>query len=255
LSRLNAITNRAKGTGNMPDNTNSRFTILFALSLAALIWALATVTAQVRFPVGNDAIGYMNEAANLLQGKGLTRVVNETESPDLDFAPTRYQPPGFALAVAGISGLGLSVENAAVGFSRLSWALLPVALLFAMRPILPFAWAAAVTTLVILSPGIYLYGSTINTDVPTLLLVVVATGLMIRGVAERPHVAFLVAAGLIFGLAYALRNSVTAAFVGVLATFISASVLRQMRISSAMRNCAWIFLGSAPFIGLLLLRN
>jgi hypothetical protein len=197
----------------------------------------------------------MLQTTNLLNGRGLTSIVNETESPDLDFATSRYNPPGFALAIAGISSLGVSVENAAIWFSRLSWALLPIALLFAMRPILPFAWAAAVTVLVITSPGIYLYGSTINTDVPTLLLLVLATGLMIRGVAEQPRVAFLLAAGLIMGLAYALRNSVTAVFVGVLASFIGISLLRQMPISSAMRNCSWIFLGSAPFIGLLMLRN
>lgn len=239
----------------MPHDTRSRSTILLAVFLGVLIWALATVAAQVRFPVGNDAIGYMFQATNLLQGNGAASVVNETESPDLDFEPSPYNPPGFALAVAGISGLGLSVEHAAIGFSRLSWALLPVALLFAMRPILPLAWAAAVTALVVASPGIYLYGSTINTDVPTLLLLVMATGLMIRGVAERPRVGFLLAAGLVMGLAYALRNSVTAAFVGMLAAFIGASLLRQIPPSSAMRSCAWIFLGSAPFIGLLLLRN
>lgn len=245
----------AKWIDNMPHEANSRFSILFALSLAVLIWALATVTAQVRFPIGNDAIGYMSEATNLRQGQGLTRVPNETESPDLDFAPTVFQPPGFSLTIAGLSALGLSVENAAFAFSRLSWALLPFALMFAMRPILPFAWAAAVTALAVFSPGIYLYGSTVNTDVPTLLLIVLATGFMIRGVAERPRIALLLSAGIILGLAYALRNSVTAAFAGVVAALIGASLLRLMPVSSAAKNCGWILLGSAPFIGMLLLRN
>lgn len=239
----------------MPHEANTRFSILFALSLAVLIWSLATVTAQVRFPIGNDAIGYMSEATNLQQGRGLTRVANETELPDLDFAPTHYQPPGYALAIAGLSALGLSVENAAFAFSRLSWALLPIALLFAMRPILPFAWAAAVTALVVFSPGMYLYGSTINTDVPTLLLIVLATGLMIRGVGQRPRIALLLSAGILMGLAYALRNSVTAAFAGVVAALIAASLLRLMPVSSAAKNGGWILLGSAPFIGMLLLRN
>ncbi|CAH1087217.1 glycosyltransferase family 39 protein [Candidatus Nitrotoga sp. 1052] len=239
----------------MPHEANSRFSILFALTLAVLIWALATVTAQVRFPIGNDAIGYMVSATNLLKGQGITSVVNETESPDLDYAPTRYQPPGFALTIAGLSALGLSVENAAFAFSRLSWALLPMALLFAMRPILPFAWAAAVTALAVFSPGIYLYGSTVNTDVPTLLLIVLATGFMVRGVAERPRIALLLSAGIILGLAYALRNSVTAAFAGMVAALIGASLLRLMPVSSAAKNCGWILLGSAPVIGLLLLRN
>lgn len=245
----------AQGIDNMPHEAHSRFSILFALSLAVLIWALATVTAQVRFPIGNDAIGYMSEASNLRQGQGLTRVPNETESPDLDFAPTHYQPPGYALAIAGLSALGLSVENAAIAFSRLSWALLPIALLFAMRPILPFAWAAAVAALAVFSPGIYLYGSTINTDVPTLLLIVLAMGFMIRGVAERPRITLLLSAGIILGLAYALRNSVTAAFAGMVAALIGASLLRLMPVSSAAKNGGWILLGSAPFIGMLLLRN
>lgn len=245
----------AKRIDNIPQEANSRFSILFALSLAVLIWALATVTAQVRFPLGNDAIGYMSEATNLRQGQGLTRVPNETESPDLDFAPTRYQPPGFSLTIAGLSALGLSVENAAIAFSRLSWALLPFALLFAMRPILPFAWAAAVTALVVFSPGLYLYGSTVNTDVPTLLLIVLAMGFMIRGIAERPRIALLLSAGILLGLAYALRNSVTAAFAGVVAALIGASLLRLLSVSSAAKNGGWILLGSAPVIGMLLLRN
>lgn len=252
---IDSITMLAQGIDNMPYEANSRFSILFALSLAALIWSLAAVTAQVRFPIGNDAIGYMVSATNLLKGRGVTSVVNETESPDIDFAPTRYQPPGFALTIAGLSALGLSVENAAIAFSRLSWALLPFALLFAMRPLLPFAWAAAVSALVVFSPGIYLYGSTINTDVPTLLLIVLATGLMIRGIAEQPRVAPLLAAGLIMGLAYALRNSVTAAFAGMGAALIGASLLRLMPVSSAAKNCGWILLGSTPIIGMLLLRN
>jgi hypothetical protein len=239
----------------MLHEANSRLAILFALLLAGLIWSLATVTAQVRFPIGNDAIGYMSEATNLLQGRGLVRIPNETESPDLDFSPTRYQPPGFALAIAGISTLGLSVENAAFALSRLSWALLPIALLFAMRPILPFAWAAAVTALAVLSPSLYLHGSTINTDAPTLLLIVLATGLMIRGVGQRPRVRLLLAAGLIMGLAYVLRNSVTAAFVGMAAALIAASLLQLMPVSAAAKNGGWILLGSAPVIGLLLLRN
>ncbi len=245
----------AQGIDNLPHEANSRLSILFALSLAILIWALASVTAQVRFPIGNDAIGYMSETSNLRQGQGLTRVPNETESPDLDLAPTVFQPPGFSLTVAGLSALGLSVENAAIAFSRLSWALLPMALLFAMRPILPFAWAAAVTALAVFSPGLYLYGSTVNTDVPTLLLIVLAMGFMIRGVAERPRIALLLSAGIILGLAYALRNSVTAAFAGMIAALIAASLLRLMPVSSAAKNCGWILLGSAPFIGMLLLRN
>lgn len=244
----------APGANDMHE-ANLKFYMLFALFFAGLIWALATVTAQVRFPIGNDAIGYMVDATNLIQGQGLTRVVNETESPDLDFEPTRYQPPGFALAIAGISALGLSVETSAFAFSRLSWALLPVALMFALRPILPFAWAVAVVALVVFSPGIYLNGATINTDVPTLLLIIFATGLLIRGVGERPRVALLISSGLLLGLAYALRNSVTAAFVGMVATLIGASLLRLMPASSAAKNCAWILLGGAPFIALLMLRN
>jgi len=239
----------------MPHESNSRFAILFALLLAVLIWSLATVTAQVRFPIGNDAIGYMSEATNILQGRGITRVANETEFPDLDYAPTAFQPPGFALTIAFLSTLGLSVENAAFAFSRLSWALLPIALLFALRPLLPFAWSAAVTALVVFSPGIYLHGSTINTDVPTLFLIVLAMGLMVRGVAKRPRVTFLLSAGILMGLAYALRNSVTAAFAAVVAALIGASLLRLMPVSSAAKNCGWVLLGSASIIGLLLLRN
>ncbi|OYY94856.1 MAG: hypothetical protein B7Y41_04680 [Hydrogenophilales bacterium 28-61-23] len=147
------------------------------------------------------------------------------------------------------------MENAAFAIARFSWALLPVALLFALRPILPFAWAVAVVALVVFSPGIYLNGSTINTDVPTLLLIVFATGLLIRGVGERPRVGLLISTGLLLGLAYALRNSVTAVFAGMLAAFVGAVLLKQMPVAAAARNCAWVLLGSAPFVGLLLLRN
>lgn len=240
---------------DMLHESHSRFAILTALTLAVLIWALASVTAQVRFPIGNDAIGYMTEAANLVQGRGLVRVANETESPDLDLEPTRYQPPGYAFVIAGISALGFSTESAAIWLSRLSWALLPLAMLFALRPILPLAWSIAVTVLAVLSPGLYLFGSTINTDVPTLLLVVLTMGLMIRGIAEQPRVVLLLATGVLMGLSYALRNSVTAVFVGMVATLVSAYLLGLLSARSAAKNCAWILLGAAPFIGALLLRN
>ena len=243
------------GKDNMLHEAKPRRTIVFALSLGVLVWLLAIITAQVRFPIGNDAIGYMSEAANLLKGQGLVRVVTETATPDIDFAPTVFQPPGFALVVAALSTLGLSVETAALAFSRLSWALLPLALLFALRPILSLAWAGAVAALVVLSPGIYLYGSTINTDVPTLLLIALATGLMLRGVGPRPRVGYLLFAGVLLGLAYALRNSVTAVYVGMAAALAAAFVLRLMPLGSSVKSFAWVLLGSAPFIGLLMLRN
>jgi hypothetical protein len=218
-------------------------------------WSLASYTASVRFPIGNDAIGYMRGATNFLKGEGIKGIVNETESPDLDFAPTPYHPPGFSLAIAGVSALGLSVEQAALAISRLAWALLPLALLFAFRPLLSMGWATAVTVLVLLSPSLYLFGSVINSDVPTLLLVVLATGLIIRGVGELPRFGLLMSAGFILGLAYALRNSVTAVYVGLLAAFAASYLLRLMPMSSAVKSYTWILLGTVPVVGLLLIRN
>ncbi len=236
-------------------NMHNKITILLAMALAVLIWVLASVTAQVRFPVGNDAIGYMTDATNFLQGRGIVRVVNETEAPDLDYAPTAYHPPGFALAISALAALGLSVENAAFAISRAAWLLLPFALMFALLPILHFGWAAVVAVLVVFSPGIYLNGSTINTDLPTLLLIVTAIGMMIRGIGQRPHFALLITAGLLLGFAYALRNSVTAVLMAMIAAYVGATLFRVIPVSVALRNCGWMLLGSAAVIALLLARN
>lgn len=234
---------------------HNKTAILLAMALAALIWVLANATAQVRFPVGNDAIGYMTDATNFLQGRGITRVVNETEAPDIDYAPTLYQPPGFALAISALAALGLSVESAAFMISRAAWLLLPFALMFALLPILHFGWAAAVTVLVVFSPGIYLNGSTISTDLPTLLLIVTAIGMMIRGIEQRPRIGLLITAGLLLGVAYSLRNSVTAVLMAMVAAYAGAPLLRVIPVSAALRNCGWMLLGSAAVITLLLARN
>lgn len=239
----------------MPDTSKSRFSVLIALFLAVVGWSLFQVTSQTRFPFGNDAIGYMVDAANILSDKGIVRIPNETEQPDLDYAPTAFHPPGFGLAIAGVAALGFTVEQAAIAISTFCWVALPFALFFTLRPILPPTWCAAVTALVVLSPSVYLHGSTINTDVPTLLLSVLAIGLAFRGIGDPPRVGFLFLAGLATGLAYALRNSVMALYVAMFASLVTAAVLRVIPISVSVRSLTWFILGSAAPIGLLLLRN
>lgn len=239
----------------MSKAAGARFFTFLAGLLIISVWLLADVTAQIRFPIGNDSIGYMSEATNLINGRGLVRVPNETELPDLDYAPTRYHPPGLGLAIASLAVLGVGVERAGLLISHLAYALLPFILLFTLRPILPIGWALAVTALAVLSPGMYLFGATINADVPTLLLLALATGLAIRAVDGEKPVGYLFAAGVLLGAAYVLRNSVTAVYAGLGAALLGAALLRQVPYFSAARYGAWVAVGSIPIVGLLFMRN
>jgi len=226
-----------------------------AAVLAVIAWALSLASEQARFIVGNDAIGYITHARNFISAKGLVGTPNELEFPDADLAPTRYHPPGFPLLIAGVSQSGLSVTAAAVAVSRVSWVLLPFALLFALRPILPASAALAVTALAVLSPGIHFYGAVVNTDVATLLLTCTATGLVLRGFVAPRRTGYLVMAGVLLGTAYALRNSVTAYYAALVVTAGAFVAFRQISIKEAFVNIGLIALGSLPILLALMARN
>lgn len=239
----------------MPNTFNVKPFVWLAALLALAIWFLAQLTTEIRYPFGNDGIGYISEAANILDGRGIVRMPNETELPDLDLSPTRYHPPGFGVTIAALASLGIDVERAALLISHLAWAALPFALFFALQPILPPPWSVAVAALATLSPGMVLFGSSVNADAPTLLVLVLATGLVFRALASERQALRLLAAGVLLGLGYAMRNSVTATYAGLLAALLAAVVLRQVSAPHAARYATLILLGSAPVIGLLFARN
>lgn len=226
-----------------------------AAVLAAIAWALSLTGAHARFIVGNDAIGYITHAKNFLAGNGLVGTPNQLELPDANLAPTRYHPPGFPLLIAAVSHLGLSVEAAAIAISRASWVLLPFALLYALRPFLTANAALAVAALAVLSPGIYFYGTFVNTDVTTLVLTCTATGLILRGFGSPRRAGYLVSAGVLLGAAYALRNSVTAYYAALVTTAGAFVVFRQISAKDACINVSLIALGSLPILVALMARN
>lgn len=239
----------------MPNTSSVKPFAWLAALLALAIWLLAQAMTEVRYPFGNDGIGYISEAANILEGHGIVRTPNETELPDLDVSPGRYHPPGFGVAIAALASLGMGAERAALLISHLAWAALPFALLFALRPVLPAPWSLAVAALATLSPGMALFGPSVNADAPTLLLLVLASGLVFRAMTGEGHALRLLAAGGLLGVGYVMRNSMTATYAGLLAALLGAAVLHQIPALRAGRFAALLLLGSAPVIGLLFARN
>lgn len=237
-----------------PQSTKLSHYVL-ALVLGGVIGLLLPYAAELHFPIGNDAIGYMYDAENLLAGEGAVRPLYGLGSPQVDFAPTVYHPPTFGVFIAAVAMLGLDVEQAAVAISWAALMFLPLALVFALRPVLPGGWTLVVAVLAVTSPSIYLYGPAINTDVVALVLVLFGVGLIFRGINQPLGSGRLLLAGFALGLAYIFRNATLAVYVGYFAALIAMVVVREIDLRTLFRAGGIVLVGSLPAVLPLWLRN
>lgn len=226
-----------------------------ALVLGAVIGLMLPYASALHFPIGNDAIGYMYDAENLLAGQGAVRPIYGVSSPEADFAPTVYHPPTFGVLIAALAVLGLDVEQAAMAISWAALILLPLAIVFALRPLLAGPWSLVVAVLSVTSPSIYLYGPSINTDVVALVFILTGAGLVFRGLNQPLRSGPLLLGGLALGVAYAFRNATLAVYVGYFAALISMAILRQWELRSVIQAGALVLIGSLPVVLPLWLRN
>lgn len=173
---------------------------LLVATLIALQWGL-------KYPYANDSAGYIEEALNLLEGRGLVRTAG-WDATDAAYAAFPLFPPGFSLATAGLGALGMPAPWAALAISWLAWLGIAPAVAWAARPLAGPWPARAIGLLAAASPAFVEWGFQALSDAPMTFFSVLALGVLARTdtLAALTLRAWAVS-GVLAGLAYLFRNA------------------------------------------------
>jgi len=204
------------------------------------------------FPYSPDSAFYIEQARNLVNS-GLTSTTPYGLSPsDTDQVETGLFPIGFAIAIAAISTTGIDAKDVAIGISHWSTILLPWLLYLCFRNALGARDALIVAGLSVISPSVLLNSSTGLTDMFALVLAVAAIGLTLNSRSTLG----LIGAGLLAGMAYALRNAHLALLITLAIYFCYLWLVNNTTNRRVIyKNAASIFLGVAIIVFPVLTRN
>lgn len=210
--------------------------LILTLLGGGLLGALISLMLPLNYPFANDTTGYVQEARNWLHGNGLLRGTGWSDTTQ-DYAAFPLFPPGFALTIAGISRLGLSLPHAALAAAWLAWLLLLPAISYAARPLVGRWPAMAIAVLAASSPGFVEWGYLALSDAGMTLFSVLSLGILMRqDCSWRGNGRAIMLSGLLAGCAYALRNAAAVLPLAVIA-FLGVSLLtKQLAWRDAFRS-------------------
>ncbi|MGZ5927665.1 MAG: hypothetical protein ACXWLX_00495 [Rhizomicrobium sp.] len=212
---------------------------------ATLLAAILPLAYQYRDP---DAASYIEAARNLLAGKGLSVSAGLDKLPSA-LEPLSLWPPGYPLFIAFAAKLlGADPAWIAPKIDWLCWALLPCALSFAFRPILRNWSIHAISALVMIAPGAIWLAWQPMSDVPFLLLTILAFGALFRASGQKGNSGLLLVSGVLCGIAYTVRNVGIAIFPAVIVSFGLLALLRILRPATAIRQLLWWAVGAALIV-------
>lgn len=214
---------------------------LFILALSsAVVVALIFLQWGLKYPYANDSAGYIQEAVNLLEGRGLTRAAS-WDAPDLAFIAFPLFPPGFALAAAGVGALGIPVPWAALAISWLAWMGVAPAVAWATRPLAGLWPARVLGLLAAFSPAFVEWGFQALSDAPMSLLSILSLGILARASAiPALSTRTWVLSGVLAGIAYCFRNAGAVLPLTIVMLLSLAWVTRRLTVAKAFRSgLAW----------------
>lgn len=202
-----------------------------------------------------DTSHYLEAIRNFLAGKGLLVSTGINKLP-VATEPMALWPPGYPLIVAfGSKFFGIDPMWLAPRFNWACWALIPCALLFTLRPVLNNWITHLVGILVMLSPAATALGWQPMSDVPFLLLTIVALGLLFRGSFPNARPGILLLSGFVGALAYSVRNVGVALFASVVGTYIILVFFKFLRPREALQRMVYWGGGALLILVPLLVRN
>ncbi|CAD6877346.1 hypothetical protein [Methylomonas albis] len=175
---------------------------LLILSAISLLVMVHVHYRSPSFPFSPDSAGYIEQARNFLDSGSLLNTPYGLVPGDQDQVENRLFPIGFAVVLAAVSSFGIDAKDAAVGLAHFSAITLPWLLFFSFRRSLGTIHALLLAGLAVLSPGVLKHSLMGLTDVFGLWLATAAIGLTLN---SRSIVGFIFA-GLLAGVAYAIRN-------------------------------------------------
>jgi hypothetical protein len=226
--------------------------LLGVLIASVFVLAIAPSVYLYRDP---DSSFYLEAARRFLDGHGLT-VSSGPEKLPATSEPLSLWPPGYPLLVALGSALtGVDPVWVAPALSWAAWALIPAALMFTLGPVLKTTSIYGVAALVMISPGAAEFAWQPMTDLPFLLLTILSLGLLFRGFEDPTGRRAIILAGLVGGLAYAVRNAGVALAPAVVAAFALMALTRLTPPSIALRKVAWWMAGFSLVLIPLQVRN
>ncbi|WP_458138899.1 hypothetical protein [Methylomonas sp. YC3] len=204
------------------------------------------------FPFTPDSASYIEQARNFLNSGSLLITPYGLAPGDQDQVENRLFPVGFAVVLAAVSSFGIDAKDATIGLAHFSAITLPWLLFFSFRQSLGPLYALLLAGLAALSPGVLKHSLMGLTDVFGLWLAVAVIGLTLN---SRSIVGFIFA-GLLAGMAYAIRNAHLALLASVILYFCYcwlSSAAGERRVV-LLRAVAAMF-GMAVVVAPLLLRN
>jgi hypothetical protein len=227
--------------------------VLFVIGLAT-VSGFIEIAAPTHYLYTSDGITYAEVARNILAGKGISATPFAPEPYGVDLEPLRIFQPGYPILIAAFAALGIQPENLVVWLSVGAWVLLFPAFAFALRPLLPPLWTAVFSYIAATSSGMFAYGFAAFTDAPSLLLIVISFGLLLRGL-RSDNMPILLASGFFAASAYAMRNTGAAFLISVGAVLVGYILIEPTKWKKqTYLTMIWV-LGTLPIIALLWGRN
>ncbi len=165
----------------------------------------ASVLGSVVYPFTDDGVIYVESARNLLLGRGLVHTPYSVFPSDAELVPLQFFPPGYPLLIAAAASLGLDVQAASLTVTRLSVALVPFLVNWAVRPVAPLDIRVGTAVLVATSPAVMETSFAAMTDVPFLGFSLLSVGCLLRARDGKAGTAYLLVSGVAAGLCYSVR--------------------------------------------------
>jgi hypothetical protein len=201
------------------------------------------------FPFSPDSTSYIEQARSLAShGAAL---VNPYELEENEQSFSTLFPIGFPLILSLFQILGIDARESSVALSWLSSIALPFILYLGFRGALGNSWAIIFALLSISSPGFIAHSGMGLTDVFSLLLASTSIALIISAKSRMTALA----AGMLAGIAYSVRNAHAALLISQ-AVYFAAMWLSDRKNRRELASVAQGFtIGAAAIIIPLIFRN
>ncbi|GJM44035.1 MAG: hypothetical protein DHS20C21_08770 [Gemmatimonadota bacterium] len=207
----------------------SRRLSLVFLVLTTLV-ALATVvylTPRVDPFFDDDSTAYVEAGRNFAAGRGFVIWPYGLGGFREEFVPLVVFPPGFPFLISLGVRLGASAEAAAIWIPRICFLLMPALLYRVFRFVMPRGVSLVAAVISCLTPPVVFHSMCAMSDVPFLFATLLGFWALFRGVsADRRR--WIVAAGVVAGLAAGIRNAGYAVPVAVVAAFVLGGPWRRL---------------------------
>jgi 4-amino-4-deoxy-L-arabinose transferase-like glycosyltransferase len=197
-----------------------------------LVTAVAAGTVALLAPradpfCDDDSTEYIEAGRNFAQGRGFVTWPYGAEGFGEEFVSLTSFPPGFPFLVAIGVRLGASAPDAATWIPRLFFVALPLLLYAVLRSVLGRAGALAAAVISSFTPSVAYHAMCALSDVPFLAAVLLGFLALFRGVRSARG-RWVLLAGVLAGLATAIRNAGYAIPAAVVAALVLGGEIRRL---------------------------